>query len=181
MRLFPLHRARTFAVCLVLICSTSLVVVSLSAHWPFAKATAASIASGRPNHFASSEPAAKSSVPTPFGNTITVNSTSDAAISNDGLCTLREAITAANTNTASGVTAGECAAGGSGSDTITFTIAGTINLASALPDITSNISINGPGSSSLTVRRNTGGDYRIFTVSGSTTSMSGITVTNGKP
>src|SRR5262245_34912092 len=43
--------------------------------------------------------------------TITVNSTSDAAVNNDGLCTLREAITAANLNTASGAVAGECVKG----------------------------------------------------------------------
>lgn len=42
--------------------------------------------------------------------TITVNTFNDV-ISNDGTCSLREAIIAANTNSASGATAGECAAG----------------------------------------------------------------------
>jgi len=42
--------------------------------------------------------------------TITVNSLADTA-TNDGECTLREASAAANTNTASGAAAGECAAG----------------------------------------------------------------------
>src|SRR5262245_31440831 len=94
---------------------------------------------------------------TPLGNTITVNSTSDVSDGTDGLCTLREAITAANTNTASGLVAGECAAGsGSGSDTINFSVNGTINLTGALPDISSDLTINGPGSGLLTVRRNTG-------------------------
>jgi CSLREA domain-containing protein len=56
---------------------------------------------------------------TPEGNTIIVNSLSDVANGTDGLCTLREAITAANNDTASGATAGECAAGSSsGSDAI---------------------------------------------------------------
>ena len=41
--------------------------------------------------------------------TITVNSLSDVANGSDGLCTLREAITAANSDTASGAAAGECA------------------------------------------------------------------------
>jgi CSLREA domain-containing protein len=54
--------------------------------------------------------------------TITVNSVADTA-ANDGACTLREAITAANTNTASGGAAGECAAGTGGLDTIAFNIA----------------------------------------------------------
>ncbi|MEO8133896.1 MAG: CSLREA domain-containing protein, partial [Betaproteobacteria bacterium] len=42
--------------------------------------------------------------------TIVVNSAADVA-ANDGQCTLREAITSANTNTVSGALPGECAAG----------------------------------------------------------------------
>src|SRR5689334_10394925 len=66
----------------------------------------------------------------PFVNTITVNSTLDVADGTDGLCTLREAITAANSDTASGATAGECAAGSnSESDTISLTgLTGAITL-----------------------------------------------------
>ena len=77
--------------------------------------------------------------------TITVNSTSDVA-ANDGKCTLREAITATNTNTASGAAAGECPAGGAAPVTINFNISGagcvgspavcTIAPTSALPAIT---------------------------------------------
>src|SRR5207244_1917089 len=57
---------------------------------------------------------------------ITVNSTADAA-ADDGACTLREAIIAANTNTASGAMAGECVAGEASPtvDTIAFDIAGS--------------------------------------------------------
>lgn len=55
--------------------------------------------------------------------TITVNSASDAA-ANDGHCTLREAITSANTNTASGASGGECPAGALGADNIVFNIGG---------------------------------------------------------
>ncbi len=50
------------------------------------------------------------------GTTIQVNSTADA-IADTGFCTLREAVIAANTDTASGSTPGECPAG-SGKDTI---------------------------------------------------------------
>jgi hypothetical protein len=65
-------------------------------------------------------------------------------------------------------------------DVITFGVTGTINLNSALPDLTHNISINGPGANVVTVRRDTGGNYRIFTVpSGSTVSISGLTIANG--
>ncbi|GAB4026184.1 beta strand repeat-containing protein [Spirosoma gilvum] len=43
-------------------------------------------------------------------------------------------------------------------------ISGTINLSSSLPDITKDIAFIGPGASSLTVRRNSGGNYRIFNI-----------------
>jgi len=58
----------------------------------------------------------------------------------------------------------------------------TINLTSALPDITnSNLIINGPGKDKLTVRRNAGGFYRIFTFGNvvETASISGLTISNG--
>ncbi len=84
--------------------------------------------------------------------TITVNSTSDTA-ANDGVCTLREAIIAANTNTASGALPGECVAGAAGLDTIAFNIAGagvkTIAVLTPLPPISEAITIDGytqPGS-----------------------------------
>ena len=89
--------------------------------------------------------------------TITVNSVTDTA-ANDGVCTLREAITAANTNIASGALAGECAAGAAvGVDDIVFNITGAsvklIAPATALPQITTPVRINGytqPGASANT-------------------------------
>ncbi len=108
--------------------------------------------------------------------TFTVNSTGDGAdnnladnVCNDsgGNCTLRAAIQQANAT--------------AGTDTINFSVNGTINLTGALPDVTSNVSIVGPGSGLLTVRRDTGGNYRIFTiVNGVTASISGLTVSNGR-
>jgi CSLREA domain-containing protein len=78
--------------------------------------------------------------------TITVNSVADTT-ANDGACTLREAIIAANMNTASGAAAGECAAGAAGSDTINFAIPGagvhTIQPTSPPPAITEPVIING--------------------------------------
>lgn len=67
---------------------------------------------------------------------IVVNSLTDA-VANNGLCTLREAIQAADLNTASGGAAGECAAGTNDPvvDVITFSVSGTITLGSALPGI----------------------------------------------
>jgi CSLREA domain-containing protein len=98
---------------------------------------------------------------------IVVNSTADT-VANDGLCTLREAITSANSNAASGAAAGECAAGlaGPAVDTIGFSIPGTdtgctgtpkvctIKPASNLPQIMEPVFINGysqPGSSANTL------------------------------
>jgi hypothetical protein len=65
-------------------------------------------------------------------------------------------------------------------DHIQFGVNGTINLTGALPVLTHSISIDGPGANLLTVRRNTGGSYRIFSVaSGTTVSISGLTVADG--
>ncbi|MBC3786715.1 putative Ig domain-containing protein [Spirosoma utsteinense] len=64
--------------------------------------------------------------------------------------------------------------------TITATASGTINLASALPSITKNIAFVGPGASNLTIRRSSGGDYRLFTVPSSVTvSFAGFTIADG--
>src|SRR5688572_27371751 len=81
----------------------------------------------------------------PAADTIIVNSNADVANGSDGFCTLREAIGAANSNTASGAAAGECAAGSSSeSDTINFSVTGTITLLTALPDLSTSLSIIGP-------------------------------------
>ncbi len=67
-----------------------------------------------------------------------------------------------------------------GSDIIDFHVAGTIQLGSALPDITDDVHIQGPGADLLTVRRNTGGLYRILTIPTQIgVILSGITIANG--
>ncbi len=75
--------------------------------------------------------------------TITVTGTGDT-IANDGVVTLREAITAANTNADP---SGDTAQGDPGPDTIAFRIPGagvhTVNLTSALPTITDPVVIDG--------------------------------------
>src|SRR5215469_12055703 len=75
--------------------------------------------------------------------TITVNSLADTGA--PGICVLRDAITAANTMTA---THG-CAAG-TGNDTIEFSVTGTILLQSTLPEVDCSLTINGPASSGIT-------------------------------
>jgi hypothetical protein len=70
---------------------------------------------------------------------------------------------------------------GGGSNTIDFSLAGTINLAGELPLINNNLTINGLGANLTTVRRNSGGDYRIFTINfNRSVSISGLTMTKGR-
>jgi uncharacterized delta-60 repeat protein/CSLREA domain-containing protein len=98
--------------------------------------------------------------------TFTVNTLGDTVDDNPAVTSLREAITAANSQ--------------AGDDIINFGVTGTINLTGALPDLASNIQIHGPGAASLTVRRDTGGDYRIFTIAGGTiVGIDGLTISNG--
>jgi hypothetical protein len=69
-------------------------------------------------------------------------------------------------------------------DAITFGVTGTIQLFSALPDLTHNISIEGPGPSLMTVSGlgQFFTSFRVFTVlEGATVSISGLTITNGYP
>jgi titin len=89
--------------------------------------------------------------PSAIGATLTVTTTSDA-IATDGQCSLREAITAANTN----ATVRECAHSGvGGTDIINFAIKGTgahtIAVASALPLISGALVINGYSQSGASV------------------------------
>ena len=135
-------------------------------------------------------PAAITAVEKAQGAPFQVNTTSDEedAAPGDGICgtatsgqcTLRAAIQEANQQT--------------NNDSISFAIPTTdqgfdpgtgrhtINLTKALPIITTNMEINGPGANKLTVRRNTGGSYRIFTVSTLEVirvSLSGMTISRG--
>jgi CSLREA domain-containing protein len=77
--------------------------------------------------------------------TITVNATGDS-VTDSGSCTLREAITSSNSDSASGVNPGECAAG-SGTDVIAFSLTGagphTIQPATELPDVVTPMTIDG--------------------------------------
>lgn len=85
---------------------------------------------------------------------------------NDGVGTggisLRDAINAANADAAT--------------DTITFSVTGTITLASDLPAIVENLTITGPGAASLTIAGQN--QYRGFFADAVTLRMSGLTVSN---
>ena len=75
--------------------------------------------------------------------TFTVTNTGDNGGVNPapgtGTGTLRQAIVDANANP--------------GADTITFTATGTILLANALPNLSDDVDISGPGANALTVKR----------------------------
>jgi CSLREA domain-containing protein len=115
------------------------------------------------------------------GHSYEVNSIADTsdgqctAVATGNGCTLREAITAANSE--------------SGAELITFasplTAGGPaeIELLNALPTLVSDMLIIGPGASQLTIRRSTAGgtpDFRIFNISSVAVAISGLTVSNGK-
>ncbi len=112
---------------------------------------------------------------------LTVNNLGDAedAVSGDGacatsggVCTLRAAIQEANAIPACTPL------------TINFSVTGVINLATKLPFLSHpNLTINGPGASQLTVRRSTVGgtpDFNIFTITGASVRLAGLTISNGK-
>jgi hypothetical protein len=114
-------------------------------------------------------------------STITVTGTGDT-IANDGVVTLREAITAANTNAAP---SGDTTPGDPGPDTIAFDIPGTgvqtIHLASALPTITEPVVVDGytqPGSSKNTLE---GGENAVLLIelNGGNSAIDGLTIAAG--
>jgi CSLREA domain-containing protein len=119
--------------------------------------------------------------------TITVTSTGDAT-ADDGQCTLREAITAANTNTASTDSTGsKCLAGDATPDTIDFSaafngeLADTITLGSALPPITSDLTIDG-GRGGTPAQPLTGldeGGFNGLEVDSGTVTIKNLAITHG--
>lgn len=116
-----------------------------------------------------------------FAATITVNTTVDEN-GTGANCSLREAIEAADTNSAFG----GCTAGAVGSDTIQFSAlfssAQTIQVATELA-VDTTMTITGPGANLLTIQNiaPAGVNSRPMRVNGSGTvlTMSGVTVTGG--
>jgi CSLREA domain-containing protein len=110
---------------------------------------------------------------------ITVDTLNDSATAADGDCSLREAINNANSN--SDTTSGDCVAGGVFGDAITFSVSGSIALASALPDITSTggdeLIISGAGQ---TITIDGGDNVRPYNiVAGATVTISTQTIEDG--
>jgi CSLREA domain-containing protein len=113
--------------------------------------------------------------PTASASDFTVNSLADTPDANtsdglcadaNGVCTLRAAIQQANADPSG--------------DVIGVRVTGTINLTSALPNISTSMTIDGQGAGLLTVRRNRAEPYRIFTIgAGAGVRISGLAVSNG--
>ncbi len=102
---------------------------------------------------------------------ITVNTTADEQ-NTDGDCSLREAITAANTDAA----VDGCVAG-SGADTIDLP-SGTYTLSSQLPNITSTVTIDGGSSNPTTIDGGNAVQPFVVDSSGALT-LNNLTVANG--
>lgn len=122
-----------------------------------------------------------------YAATIIVNNTADNLTASDGLCTLREAIS--NANSDSDTTGGDCVAG-SGADiitlptgTYTLSIAGTGEDANATGDldITSNLTINGDEAIVQAGTNNTNGIDRVFhVVSTVNVTLNNLTIRYGR-
>ncbi len=98
------------------------------------------------------------------GLTYTVNQTTDTGAGSGTSGDLRYAITQANANPGS---------------TIQFAVSGTIALGSALPDVTADMTIDGPGASNLTVEVTA--STPVMTIDGFfTVGISGLTFANGE-
>ena len=105
---------------------------------------------------------------TAVGNIYTVNSLGDTGTGSGLSGDLRYVITQADRNAGS---------------TVVFGVTGTITLASALPDLITDVTINGPGATKLTVARSSAAgtpDFRIFTIDTKTeVKIVGLTITGG--
>jgi CSLREA domain-containing protein len=98
--------------------------------------------------------------------TVTTTSDHDDGVCSPSDCSLREAITEAQKRT---------------SATISFasTVRGAINLASALPEIITSLTINGPGANLLTLRRSGSGLYPVLTSRGPSVTIAGLNLAKG--
>jgi hypothetical protein len=107
---------------------------------------------------------------------ITVNTVSDNP---SPQCTLRDAVASANANSNQGNCHGS---GAYGKDTIRFSVTGDVQLTGAAGgqiQLSSKMTIQGPGQSNLAVKGDSG--FRVFDVTGGISTISDLTVSNGDP
>ena len=90
-----------------------------------------------------------------------------ASLNDSGAGSLRQAILDANAQ--------------GGDNTIAFAagVTGAIDLQSALPDLSTNIDLEGPGAANLTVQPAAGGSFGVFDVEGATVTIAGLTIIGG--
>ena len=106
-------------------------------------------------------------------NTITVDTIADPGTSSQ--CSLRAAINNANNKSSGSST---CAAG-TGTDTIVFSVSGTIALTSNLPQIKNNLTIDGSGQT-ITVDGTNGSVFQMLEVlSVATLNLNNLTIAHG--
>jgi predicted outer membrane repeat protein len=110
------------------------------------------------------------------GNTITVNNLTDpASTSGNGFCTLREAINNAN-SPGTDTTGGDCVVG-TGTDTINFSVSGTITLAQGELPTLNTLTIDG---TSQTITVDGANAYTVLAVnSGATLTVNDLTIAHG--
>ena len=117
--------------------------------------------------------------------TLTVNTDADT-VANDGTCSLREAITAANANAPSGAASGECAAGEAAPDVVAIRAdeyvlsragANNDNNNTGDLDVTSDLTLAGEGAATTTIDADEL-DRVLHIVSGTVT-VRGLTITGG--
>ena len=112
-------------------------------------------------------------------NTITVNNTTDpVSTSSNGYCTLREAINNANAKT--DTSGGDCTAG-TGTQTIVFSVSGTITLAQgtlpSIANIVDTVTIDGTGQ---TITIDGAGLHQVLSVDSSATlNLNNLTIADG--
>ncbi len=110
-----------------------------------------------------------------------VNTTSDTVVvgacqNGDPGCSLRGAIQTANSHPGADGISIDIPTSDPGYNGIFW----TIRLTAALPDLTEGVDISGPGADKLVVRRDTGGNYRIFNVTTTgLVSLFGMTIRDG--
>ncbi len=105
---------------------------------------------------------------------LVVTTLSDADNAADGACSLREAITAANNN----ANYHECTGTSYGSDTITFTVSGTVTLGASLPPVTDAAGLAINGGNAITISGNDA--VRAMVVAdGAALDVRGLTFTKG--
>lgn len=107
---------------------------------------------------------------------LTVDTLDDEQTIN-GKCSLREAVTNVNGGDQSGST--DCIAGDpSAADTITFSVTGTIVLVGLLPNVAQDLTVDGPGTDSLTISGNN--SVRVIRISsGVTATLQDLTISAG--